>query len=77
LFPPNARFFELALKVARRCTVKILVYYIPMRKVEFAAAVAIRCGEARPTLPAGIVGPRVGSGKLVSHAWREQFVADN
>jgi hypothetical protein len=48
-----------------------------MCKVEFAAAVATSCGEARLTLPAGIVGPRVGSDKLVSHAWREQFVADN
>ena len=45
-----------------------------MRKAEFAAGVVMQA-QADPW--AAIVGRRVGSGKIVWHAWREQFVADN
>jgi hypothetical protein len=45
-----------------------------MRKVEFAAG-QFYAAQADPW--ACIVGLRLGSGKIVSHAWREQFVADN
>jgi hypothetical protein len=74
LFPPNARFFETDLGAAGRCIVKILVYYIPMRKHDFATGLFLR---ARNQPWAAIVGPRIGSGKIDSHAWGEQFVADN
>jgi hypothetical protein len=45
-----------------------------MRKVEFAAE-QFYAAQADPW--ASIVGPRLGSSKIVSHARREQFVADN
>jgi hypothetical protein len=45
-----------------------------MRKDDFAAGLFVRA-QANPR--AAIVGPRIGSGKIDSHAWREQFVADN
>jgi hypothetical protein len=37
-----ALFLKLTLEAAGRCIVKILVYYIPMRKVEFAAGFIAR-----------------------------------
>jgi hypothetical protein len=58
-------FLKLTLKAAGRCIVKILVYYIPMRKHDFAAG-WFMC--TRADLWADIVGPRAESGKNVSHA---------
>jgi hypothetical protein len=39
-------FLKLTLEAAGRCIGKILVYYIPMRKVEFAAG---RVRRGKPT----------------------------
>jgi hypothetical protein len=58
-------FLKLTLEAAGRCIVKILVYYIPMRKDEFAAGLVC---VLRADLWADIVGLRAESGKNVSHA---------
>jgi len=67
-------FLKLTPKAARRCIGKILVYYIPMCKAEICRRPDYL---ALAGLRAWIVGARPVSAKIVSHARREPFAANN